>query len=78
MSFRTLELWRWRVTDPDSGRRYVVPCGLTQADALELDPAAERVPGSLELRQVDDDPRAYLTTPTSAQDRPLPGRSTAR
>jgi len=30
---------------------------MTQADALDFDPAAERVEGSLEQRDVCDDPR---------------------
>jgi hypothetical protein len=47
-----IELWLWRVTDPVSQRRYVTRYRLNQTDALDLDPQAERVPGSQELRRV--------------------------
>lgn len=59
---RTLELWLWRVTDPVSHRSYVTRYRMTEADALDLDPAAERVPGSQELRQVPTDPMALSTS----------------
>lgn len=59
---RTLELWRWSVTDPVSRRRYVTRCRMTEADALDLDPAAEHVPGSQELRQVSTDPMVNSTS----------------
>ena len=57
-TMNTIELWLWRVTDPVSHRRYVTRYRMTEADALDLDPAAERVPGSQELRQVPSDPLA--------------------
>jgi hypothetical protein len=53
-----IELWFWRVTDPVSRRRYVTRYRLNEADALDLDPNAERVPGSRELRSVPDESRA--------------------
>ena len=59
---RTIELWLWRVTDPVSHRCYVTRYRMTEADALDLDPAAERVPGSQELRQVPTDPMALSTS----------------
>ena len=53
-----LELYRWTITDPVSGKRrptrYVMSCD----DALALDPTAEPVPGTLEVRAVPDDPTA--------------------
>ena len=57
-----IELWQWRVTDYVSQRRYVTRYRMTEADALDLDPAAERVPGSQELRQVPIDPMALSTS----------------
>ena len=56
------ELWLWRVTDPVSHRFYVTRHRMTEADALDLDAAAERVPGSQELRQVPTDPMALSTS----------------
>ncbi len=50
-----LELWRWRITDPERGTTYATRHRMTEADALALDPAAERVPGTLEVREVADD-----------------------
>jgi len=50
-----IELWHWRVTDPVSRRRYVTRYRMTEASALDFDPTAERVEGSLERRVVRDD-----------------------
>ncbi|CAD5374727.1 hypothetical protein RA210_U70043 [Rubrivivax sp. A210] len=41
-----VDLYRWRVTDPVSQRRYVTRYPLSEANARDLDPAAERVEGS--------------------------------
>lgn len=46
----TIELWHWRVQDRVSGRRYVTRYPMSEADALDFDPSAERLPGSWELR----------------------------
>lgn len=51
----TIELWHWRVTDPVSRCRYVTRYRMTQANALDFDPGAQRVEGSLERRAVRDD-----------------------
>ena len=59
---RTIELCLWRVTDPVRHRRYVTRCRMTETDALDLDPAAEPVPGSREVRQVPTDPLALSTS----------------
>ena len=59
---RTIELWLWRVTDPVSHRRYITRYRMPEADALDLDPAAERVQGSLESRQVPIDPMVNSTS----------------
>lgn len=50
-----LELWRWLITDPERGVRYATRHRMCEADAVALDPAAERVPGTLEVREVADD-----------------------
>lgn len=40
-------LWTWIVSDPvRPGRRYRTRYEMSEADALELDPTAEKVPGS--------------------------------
>ncbi|MBK7459651.1 MAG: hypothetical protein IPJ42_14980 [Betaproteobacteria bacterium] len=53
-----IELWHWRVTDKVSRRHFITRHRMTQADALDFDPAAERVEGSLERRVVRCDPRS--------------------
>ena len=40
-----IELWHWRVTDKVSRRQFITRHRMTQADALDFDPAAERVEG---------------------------------
>lgn len=51
---KTIDLWRWLITDPATGRRRPTRHVMTEADALATDPGAERVPGSLEQRQVPE------------------------
>jgi hypothetical protein len=53
-----MELWHWRVTDKVSRRQFITRHRMTQADALDFDPAAERVEGSLDRRVVRGDPRS--------------------
>jgi hypothetical protein len=62
VAMNTIELWPWRVTDPVSHRRYVTRYRMAESDAFDLDPAAERVPGSREVRQVPTDPMALSTS----------------
>jgi hypothetical protein len=57
-----IELWFWRVTDPVSQRRYVTRHRLNETDAIDLDPNAERVPGSMELRPVPEGSRALRSS----------------
>ena len=47
-----LELWRFRVRDPITGKRYVTRYVTTEQDAKERYPDAERVEGTLEVREV--------------------------
>lgn len=53
-----LELHRWMVTDEVTGKRRATRYVMSREDALKLDPTAEPVPGTLELRAVPDDPTA--------------------
>jgi hypothetical protein len=62
-----IELWHWRVTDKVSRRQFVTRHRMTQADALDFDPAAERVEGSLERRVVHSDARLTRHARPSAQ-----------
>ncbi len=47
-----IDLYRWRVTDPVSGRRYVTRYPMSEANARDLDPKAERIDGSHERMTV--------------------------
>lgn len=58
----TVELWRWRVTDPATGRAYRTRHVMTEADALALDPNAQRVDHTLERREVSDGPHEHQHT----------------
>ena len=62
VAMNTIELWLWRVTDPVSHRCYVTRYRMTEVDALDLDPAAERVPGSQEIRKIPTDTMALSTS----------------
>ena len=62
-----IELWHWRVTDKVSRRHFITRHRMTQADALDFDPAAERVEGSLERRVVRSGPRSTQHQRPSAQ-----------
>ena len=46
------EYWRWVVWSDTHHRRVTTRHRMTEADALSRDPAAERVPDSMELRRV--------------------------
>lgn len=59
---KTVELWRWRITDPANGRRYTTRHRMSAADALATDPKAERVEGSMELRRVPEGAHEHETT----------------
>ncbi|MDZ7589942.1 MAG: hypothetical protein U5L05_04455 [Rubrivivax sp.] len=62
-----IELWHWRVTDKVSRRPFITRHRMTQADALDFDPAAERVEGSLERCVVRGDPQSIQHQRPSAQ-----------
>ena len=49
-----VEYWRWRYRDPKTGRICRTLFQLTEREAAELQ-EAERIEGSMLLREVDDD-----------------------
>lgn len=61
-----LDLYRWRVTDPVSRRCYITRYPLSEVNAKDLDPGAERIEGSHERIMVPT-----LVLPPSAQRRPM-------
>ena len=56
------EFWRWRVTSETTGRKCNTKHLMVEADALRMDPAAKRVPGTLEVRNLPDGPDEYVYT----------------
>jgi hypothetical protein len=67
-----VEYWRWRYRDPKTGRICRTLFQLTESEAAEL-PQAERIEGSMLLREVDADdfpdtgPEVHRITPGSKQ-----------
>jgi hypothetical protein len=51
---KPLELWRWRLHDAVTGRPYTSRFDMTEADALNADPLAVRLPYSLQARLVPE------------------------
>jgi len=49
-----VEYWRWRYRDPKTGRMCRTLFQLSEREAAEL-PEAERIEGSMLLREVDGD-----------------------
>jgi len=58
----TIDLYRWQIVDPWTGRAYTTRHRMTAADALALDPNAQRVAFSLERRSVPDGPHEHQHT----------------
>jgi hypothetical protein len=48
---KTVEFWRWQIVDCKTGCRRATRWRMTVEDALALDPHAQRVENSLELRR---------------------------
>lgn len=69
----TVSRWRWRILDPDRGRRYTPRCHMTEADALALDPTAERVDGTLQLLELPDSPAEHQSTSAWRAEPPAAG-----
>jgi len=59
-----IEFWHWRVTDKVSRRCFVTRHRMTREDALDYDPAAERIEGTLE-RRVSPADAATMSRPSS-------------
>jgi hypothetical protein len=59
----TKHYWRWVVTEEWSGRRIKTRHVMTEADALERDPTAEKIPGTYECREVPDGGLPAHSTP---------------
>jgi len=51
---KMVEYWRWRYRDPQLGCIRRTTVGLTEEEAASY-PEAERIEGSLTLREVNDD-----------------------
>lgn len=58
----TLHLWRWRLTNPVTGKLYTTRYAMSEPDALQMSPDAQKVPGSYERREVPDHPVMHSTT----------------
>ena len=52
---KKVEYWRWRYRDPDSGRVRRTTFQMSADEALAKHPDAERIEGTMLLREVDDD-----------------------
>lgn len=64
---KEVEYWRWRYRDPHTGRIVRTMFQLTAAEAARY-PQAERIAGSMLLREVDEDfadtaPRVFSSGP---------------
>ncbi len=59
---QTIELHRWLVTCPDTGRVYRTRHAMTAADAQAVDTLAQPVPGTCERRLVPDGPSEHALT----------------
>lgn len=51
---KLVEYWRWRYRDAQTGRVYRTTFQLTAEEAAKY-PAAERIEGSMSLRETEDD-----------------------
>ena len=48
----TVEVWSWKLRSETTGRIVRARWKMTEAEALARDPAAERVPGTVEQRTI--------------------------
>jgi hypothetical protein len=53
-SMKPKEFWRWRLRSEITGRLYSSRYDMAEADALAVDPKAERLPGSKRVRMVPE------------------------
>ena len=59
---KQVECWRWRYRDPQTGRICRTMFQLTAEEAAKY-PEAERIPGSMLLREVEEDSAFADTRP---------------
>jgi hypothetical protein len=52
---KKVEYWRWRYRDPATGRMRRTTFQMTADEALAKHPDAERIAGTMLLREVDED-----------------------
>jgi hypothetical protein len=73
---RPVEYWLWKVTDPRTGKVRRTTYRMTEAHAEQSFPGAERIPGSVEIRNVPEniDEQLALTHNLRGRNRP-PGVS---
>ena len=69
-TMKQVEYWRWRYRDPQTGRICRTMFQLTAEEAAKY-PEAERIPGSMLLREVEDsafvDARPRIFRPAGAK-----------
>lgn len=53
------EFWNWWITSETHHKRVKSSWKMTEADALKRDPKAERVPGTMELRDLPETPDEF-------------------
>ena len=64
---KTVEYWRWRYRNVQTGQICRTMFGCSVAEAAALYPGAERIEGTMILREVDDDrPQATAKRPNSS------------
>ena len=58
---KTVEYWRWRYRDVETGRICRTMFACSAAEAAKLYPEAERIEGTMVLREIDEDPKERVT-----------------
>jgi len=58
---KTLEYWRWRYRNVETGRICRTMFAFSADEAAKLYPNAERIEGTMVLRDVDDDTKESFT-----------------
>lgn len=66
----TITRWRWRVLDPERGIRYATRHHMTEAEALETDPGAERIEATRQNLEVPDNVDEHAFTSLRGETRP--------
>ncbi|MEP7056256.1 MAG: hypothetical protein ABI809_00580 [Caldimonas sp.] len=58
---KLVEYWRWRYRDPETGHIRRTPLQMSEVEILKLSAHAERIDGTMTVREVNEDPED--TTP---------------